>query len=95
MKADAGARGRVFRYYALVPHAYRCTPSRGSAAAWHSWCFVVPRATPNLTFEHLINYTAYGLSGSLAHAYAESVSGPLAKHGFNSIDDGYGILDIK
>jgi len=29
----AGARGRVFRYYAFVPHAYRFTPSRGSAAA--------------------------------------------------------------
>jgi len=29
-----GAGGRVFRSYALVPHAYRCTPSRGSAAAW-------------------------------------------------------------
>jgi len=26
------ARRRVFRYYALVPHAYRFTPSRGSAA---------------------------------------------------------------
>jgi|GEM_PF-5390280 len=32
-----GARGRVFRYYALVPHAYRCTPSRGSAAAWSNF----------------------------------------------------------
>jgi len=34
MKANAGARGRVFRYYALVPHAYRFTPSRGSEATW-------------------------------------------------------------
>jgi len=27
-------RVNVFRSYALVPHAYRYTPSRGSAATW-------------------------------------------------------------